>query len=198
MLFRSDSKPMLWYLQKTSKLPSNLVRSRGTGFMEFVWNCKNSSNFKHFLIAPNPESALALTKLFSEKSKCGQIVGVKVPSFTSDIEELYSETHNAIKNSQANIIWIGIGAPKQILLADLMAKRMSGVMVAVGAAFDILAGNKKQAPIILQELGLEWSYRWFQEPKRLARRYTIGNLKFLELLIRDYFTIRGKKSNVSK
>jgi N-acetylglucosaminyldiphosphoundecaprenol N-acetyl-beta-D-mannosaminyltransferase len=181
-----DSKPMLWYLQKTSKLPSNLVRSRGTGFMEYVWNCKNPSNFKHFLIAPNLESAQTLSNLFTENSKCGQIVGVKVPSFTSDLEDLLSQTYTAIKNSQANVIWIGIGSPKQILLADLLAKRIPGVMLTVGAAFDILSGGKREAPILIQNLGLEWLFRWIQEPKRLFKRYTTGNIQFIMFLFRDY------------
>lgn len=191
-----DSKPMLWYLQRTSNARSNLVRSRGTGFMEYIWNCKNPSNLKHFLIAPDLESARLLTHEFSENSRCGQIVGVKVPSFTSNVEDLYSQTCGEIKISKADVIWIGIGAPKQILLADLLAKQIPGVMITVGAAFDILSGRKRQAPIAIQELGLEWVYRWIQEPRRLTRRYTMGNLKFIGLLITDFLTILRKKCNV--
>ena len=195
-----DSKPMLWYLQKTSKEGSNLVRSRGTGFMEYMWSCKNPSNFRHFLIAPNLESARLLIQQFSENSRCGQIVGVKVPSFTSDVEELYSQTYLPIKNSKANVIWIGIGAPKQILLADLLAKRIPGVMITVGAAFDILSGKKKEAPVAIQELGLEWVYRWIQEPRRLFWRYTVGNCEFVLLLFREFWNnlFLKRKSKVNR
>ena len=158
--------------------------------MKYVWNCHNPSNFKHFLVAPNLDSALQLSKMFSERSKCGQIVGVKVPSFTSDLEELFSQTFSAIEKSKANVIWIGIGAPKQILLADLLAKQIPGVFITVGAAFDILSGKKREAPVLIQELGLEWLYRLIQEPRRLLRRYMLGNLSFLKLIFTDYCQVR--------
>lgn len=76
-----------------------------------------------------------------------------------------------INAAKPDIVWIGLGAPKQ---ENWMAKhegRINAVMVGVGAGFDYFAGNIKRAPMIMQKLSLEWLYRLVQEPKRLYKRY---------------------------
>jgi N-acetylglucosaminyldiphosphoundecaprenol N-acetyl-beta-D-mannosaminyltransferase len=61
---------------------------------------------------------------------------------------------------------------KQILLADKLKKRLdSGVILTVGAAFDFLAGIKKQCPVVIRNIGGEWLFRWLSEPRRLSKRY---------------------------
>jgi N-acetylglucosaminyldiphosphoundecaprenol N-acetyl-beta-D-mannosaminyltransferase len=60
--------------------------------------------------------------------------------------------------------------------------------MGVGGSFDVIAGKIKRAPKWMQNLGLEWFYRFCQEPRRMWRRYLIGNIKFILLVIKEYFT----------
>ncbi|MDF2743866.1 MAG: glycosyl transferase, WecB/TagA/CpsF family [Actinomycetia bacterium] len=86
-----------------------------------------------------------------------------------------------INRSGARILFVGLGAPKQ---ERWMAERkgaVEAVMIGVGAAFDFLAGRKRQAPAILQRLGLEWLFRLLNEPRRLWRRYLYRNPRFVAL-----------------
>jgi N-acetylglucosaminyldiphosphoundecaprenol N-acetyl-beta-D-mannosaminyltransferase len=86
-----------------------------------------------------------------------------------------------INESGARILFVGLGCPKQEWWMALRRDRVQAVMVGVGAAFDFLAGTKKQAPHVLQRLGLEWVFRLLTEPRRLWRRYLKQNPRFLVL-----------------
>jgi len=86
-----------------------------------------------------------------------------------------------IRASGARILFVGLGAPKQERwMADRIGA-MDGVMVGVGAAFDVLAGRTTQAPRWMQQVGLEWMFRLFREPRRLWKRYVYGNPRFVVL-----------------
>ena len=77
-----------------------------------------------------------------------------------------------IKNSKARVVWLGLGAKKQIVMANSLYKMLPDrVYITVGAAFDFISKNKKQAPKWLRNLGGEWLFRCIQEPGRLAKRY---------------------------
>jgi N-acetylglucosaminyldiphosphoundecaprenol N-acetyl-beta-D-mannosaminyltransferase len=73
--------------------------------------------------------------------------------------------------SEANIVWVGLGAPKQIEFSARIRDEVSGTLITVGAAFDFFAETKKSAPRILSQIGLEWLYRICVEPRRLLSRY---------------------------
>lgn len=87
----------------------------------------------------------------------------------------------AIDASGARIVLVGLGCPKQELWMASHRGRIGAVMVGVGAAFDFLAGAKRQAPKVLQNAGLEWLFRLATEPKRLFRRYLGQNPQFAVL-----------------
>lgn len=84
------------------------------------------------------------------------------------------------------IVWVGLGAPKQELWMAEVANHAPGVMMfGVGAAFDVLAGDRPRAPGWMQRRGLEWLYRLGQEPRRLLPRYAATNTRFLARVVRD-------------
>jgi N-acetylglucosaminyldiphosphoundecaprenol N-acetyl-beta-D-mannosaminyltransferase len=83
--------------------------------------------------------------------------------------------------SGARLLFVGLGAPKQERWMADHQGRVEAVMVGVGAAFDFLAGRKRQAPATLQRLGLEWLFRLASEPRRLWRRYLYRNPRFVAL-----------------
>lgn len=91
--------------------------------------------------------------------------------------------------SDPQIVWVGLGAPKQELWVETVRHVSPHTLfLAVGAAFDFHSGTVKRAPRVFQKLGLEWCYRLFQEPRRLWSRYLKYNSRFLQLSLRDMFT----------
>ncbi|HEX3742732.1 MAG TPA: WecB/TagA/CpsF family glycosyltransferase [Bryobacteraceae bacterium] len=83
-----------------------------------------------------------------------------------------------IRESGARLVFIGLGCPKQEVFVYENREALSMPVLAVGAAFDYLAGVLREPPETVQRLGLQWLYRLFQQPKRLAKRYLILNAKF--------------------
>lgn len=93
-----------------------------------------------------------------------------------------------INQSGADILLIGMSSPKKELLFDKYRDKLEVYYVlGVGGYFDILSGRTKRAPKWMQDKGLEWVFRLIQEPRRMWRRYLIGNNKFLWSVIRERF-----------
>ena len=91
----------------------------------------------------------------------------------------------------ADVVWVGIGVPKQEKWMARMRHRLAApVLLGVGAAFDFHAGVIPQAPARLQRLGLEWAFRLVQEPRRLWRRYLRYNPRFVAGFLRQYVAHR--------
>jgi exopolysaccharide biosynthesis WecB/TagA/CpsF family protein len=88
-----------------------------------------------------------------------------------------------INRSNAGIVFIGLGCPKQEIFAHEHYPALRAVQVCVGAAFDFIAGTKRMAPCWMQNHSLEWLYRLSQEPRRLLGRYTRINAKFVAKLL---------------
>jgi N-acetylglucosaminyldiphosphoundecaprenol N-acetyl-beta-D-mannosaminyltransferase len=96
-----------------------------------------------------------------------------------------------INEARPDVLWIGIGVPKQEKWMARMRGRLDvPVMCAVGAAFDFHAGRISQAPSWMQERGLEWIYRIAQEPRRLLPRYLYFNPRFVLAFARQYLSER--------
>lgn len=91
-----------------------------------------------------------------------------------------------IQNSGTQILFVGLGCPKQERWMASHRGRISAVMLGVGMAFDTLAGTKPKPPAIMQKLGLEWLFRLSVEPRRLWRRYVYHNPRFIFLLLREW------------
>lgn len=108
------------------------------------------------------------------------IVGIHDGYFS---EEDYFAIANTLKDTNPQITFIGITSPKKEHLVEYFRKEgLPGVYVGVGGSFDVVSGNVKRAPEWVQDIKMEWLYRMMQEPKRLARRYAVGNIRFMRLL----------------
>ena len=118
--------------------------------------------------------------------------GVKiVGGYSPPFRELSGDEQEAIveeiNRSKADVVWVGVGAPKQEKWMAAMRDRLNApVLVGVGAAFDFHAGLVPQAPEWMQSAGLEWLYRMAQEPRRLAPRYVRYNPRFIRGFVRQY------------
>jgi N-acetylglucosaminyldiphosphoundecaprenol N-acetyl-beta-D-mannosaminyltransferase len=112
------------------------------------------------------------------------------PSFGVIKEEEMANHIEQINNSGAQIIFVSLGCPKQERWMATHSEKINGVLLGVGAAFPVMAGLQKRAPVWMQNLSLEWVYRLWQQPRRLFKRYFFTNLTFLYLLVREWVKIR--------
>ncbi len=107
------------------------------------------------------------------------VVGAECPPFRPLTDIDVKELAERVIESGANIVWIGLGTPRQDYLVHQLAPLLPMPIVPVGAAFDFWSGAVKEAPRVLHGSGLEWIYRLAVEPGRLWRRYLIGNPQFV-------------------
>lgn len=156
-----------------------ILQIRGADLFREVLNTGRLFELRHFLLGTTENN---LTQIQSQSSSLYPgvaIVGKISPPFralTSAEIDLYCEE---ILLSGAQIVWVGLGAPQQDLLAFQIAKKTGKTAIAVGAAFDFFTGAQKEAPPLFRALGLEWFYRFSQNPSRLWKRYLLGNLVFV-------------------
>lgn len=124
-----------------------------------------------------------LTQRLTEQFPGLQIVGAEAPPFRALSDEERAETIARINDSGAGIVFIGLGCPKQEVFAAEHRDAIRAVQLCVGAAFDIHAGMAPMAPRWMQNAGLEWFYRLCREPRRLWKRYLVGNSQFLRMCL---------------
>lgn len=101
-----------------------------------------------------------------------------------------------ISTSCAKIIFVGITSPKkELIIEQFRSLGVSGVFVGVGGSFDVVSGDISRAPKWMQSANLEWAFRMIKEPKRLAKRYLIGNARFITLLAEELIAGKMRKSS---
>ena len=166
---------------------SQMERTTGPDYLKEILDISAKEGYRHFFYGSTEETLEKLQKHLGENYPGVQIAGMYSPPFRSLTEEEDKEIIRMINESQADFVWIGLGAPKQERWMSDHKGIISGFMVGVGAAFDYLAGNITRAPEWMQKTNLEWLYRLMQEPKRLFKRYFYTNKKFIWNAV-----IRGK------
>jgi N-acetylglucosaminyldiphosphoundecaprenol N-acetyl-beta-D-mannosaminyltransferase len=108
-----------------------------------------------------------------------EIVGTETPPFRLLSDEDLFDLAARVRASGANVLWVGLGTPRQDYVVHRLAPLLDLPIVPVGAAFDFWSGAVAEAPAFLHGSGLEWVYRLSREPRRLWRRYLIGNPRFV-------------------
>jgi N-acetylglucosaminyldiphosphoundecaprenol N-acetyl-beta-D-mannosaminyltransferase len=177
----SDGVPLVWGLRWTARPEQQRVY--GPELMRQAFAEQTDRGWKHYLYGSTTETLDLLEKEIRGMAPDADIVGVHSPPF----RELSADEHAAelegIRASGADLVWVGLGMPKQELWMHRVKADLPGIAVlGVGAAFDFLAGAVKQAPGWMQRAGLEWLYRLIQEPRRLWRRYVFNNPGYVVLL----------------
>ena len=174
-----DGMPLVW----AANLLGEDLTDRVYGPELMLRYCERSRDEGHriFLYGGRDQGSLAQLALNLRLQFPGiQIVGGYSPPFrplTGDEEAAVAEQ---INNARPDVVWVGIGVPKQEKWMAHMRDRLEApVLAAVGAAFDFHAGRVSMAPSWMQERGLEWTYRIAQEPRRLLPRYLIHNPRFV-------------------
>jgi N-acetylglucosaminyldiphosphoundecaprenol N-acetyl-beta-D-mannosaminyltransferase len=175
-----DGMPLVWWGRLQGH---HLEHVRGTDLMRAVCSRSNCHGWRHFLYGGGPGLTEELAGVLSTRFPGVIIAGTYTPPFRplSSIE--LREVIQRIIVTRANIVWVGLSSPRQEKFMGDIAPELPGrVFIGVGAAFDFLAGRKPEAPVWMQRSGLEWCFRLATEPRRLWRRYLVGNSIFLWLL----------------
>ncbi len=164
-----DGVPSVWILKRKGAKKAN--RICGPDFFKRIIEETKDLPINHFLCGGAEGVADDLAKQ-CKAWRNQNIVGTDSPPFKSLTETDYREIAERINASKANVVWIGLGAPKQIYFAHELAKFTHvQFLVTIGAAFDFHTNRVKKAPAWIQKIGMEWFYRLCQEPRRLAKRY---------------------------
>ncbi len=133
--------------------------------------CKKG--YRHYFYGGNAGVTEKLAQRLSTQYPGLQIAGIHTPPFRQLTGEEDAEVVMQLNDSGADIVWVGLGSPKQeVWIKEHRNRIKAPVMIGIGAAFDFLSGNKPQAPIWMQRNGLEWLFRFGNEPKRLWPRYS--------------------------
>lgn len=181
-LIYPDGKPLGWVSILRGHKP-RLRQVRGPQLFLDVFDHGRATGTKHYLLGSTLEVLERLIENLTRTYPGVEIVGFASPPFRQmTVQEL--EVQDAhILASGANIVWVGLGTPKQDFEAKRIADALPIMAVAIGAAFAFAAGTLRPAPVILRNLGLEWAFRLICEPRRLWRRYLFGNLRFLRVVL---------------
>lgn len=188
----SDGVPITWVGRRAyPEAAQAWERVYGPDVMRGVLDASTAEGPRHYLLGGSPETLDALEQRIAVEHPHAQVVGVESPPFrTASYDELRARDRR-IADSEATIVWVGLGTPKQDTEVQRLAASLPVVAMAVGAAFDFLAGTKAQAPVWMQRSGTEWAFRLASEPRRLGRRYVWGNSVFAAEALSTLRRVRG-------
>lgn len=187
-LILTDGKPLLWI----AKWYGTPIKEKISGSDLFPLLCKMAAEkgYTMFFLGAAEGVAAKAAKNLMKRYKGLQVVGTYSPpfGFEKNSEEM-NKIKEMIKKVHPHILIVGLGCPKQEKFMYYHCKEL-GVPISfgLGASFDFEAGNIKRAPKWMADHGLEWLFRITQDPKRMAKRYLVDDLKIFRLAIR----YRGK------
>tara|TARA_B100000427_G_C15372421_1_gene534945 strand:+ start:36 stop:779 length:744 start_codon:yes stop_codon:yes gene_type:complete len=183
-IINADGQAVVW---AANLLGYNLPeRVSGIDLMERLVELSFKRDYKCFFFGATKEIVSKVVDHYENKYSNDIVAGYRDGYFDkSDEKEIVSN----ISNSGANILFVAMSSPKKEIFLNAYKQQLKSInfIMGVGGSFDVIAGKVKRAPIWMQRIGLEWFYRVVQEPKRMWRRYLVGNSKFIWLVFKEYF-----------
>ncbi len=181
-----DGMPVVWLAR--ARGCKDIERTYGPDILLEVCNHGQDLGLRHFFYGGTEDTLQKLQQKLLKAYPQMLVVGHYAPPFHAQVVQEENQVIDRINNSTADIVWVGLGSPKQDFWMQLHRPLLNApVIVGAGAAFDFCSGVKPQAPRWMRPLGLEWFFRLCCEPGRLWKRYLIGNSLFLIYLIKDLF-----------
>jgi N-acetylglucosaminyldiphosphoundecaprenol N-acetyl-beta-D-mannosaminyltransferase len=186
-----DGVPLLW----AARWFGTPLRGRVNGTDSFEQLCAISAEkgFRVFLMGGRSGAAAQAAQVLQARHPQLQIAGTDCPKFgfESDPVEL-ERMAAAVRTAAPDILFVGLGAPKQEywIYQNYQALGVP-VMLGIGGSFEMVGGVVKRAPLWMQRLGLEWLFRLLSEPQRMWRRYLVGNVAFVRLVLRQRLSHSG-------
>jgi N-acetylglucosaminyldiphosphoundecaprenol N-acetyl-beta-D-mannosaminyltransferase len=172
----ADGAPVAW----AAKAPGRVT---GSDVFEALNARAPERGYRVFLLGGTPDVLERLESALAASVPGIVIAGAHSPPFADASALDPASLARRVEEARADVVWVGLGAPKQELVMNGMREHLGhGVLLGVGAVFEFAAGARKRAPGWAQRAGLEWAYRLVLEPRRLWRRYLVGNTRFVALL----------------
>ncbi|WP_295835794.1 WecB/TagA/CpsF family glycosyltransferase [uncultured Microbacterium sp.] len=171
-----DGTPVVWFMRATRR-DSN--RLRGPSIFREVLNDSSREPLRHFLLGGSPRVLEVLQQRIAVDYPDARISGVFSPPFAPVDGSYVKACLDEVNRVESDVIWVGLGTPKQDFVGTQLAERVDIPVLNVGAAFDFVAQTTPEAPRFIQNSGFEWLYRLVSEPRRLGRRYLYGNFRFM-------------------
>lgn len=177
-----DGMPLVWLGRRHGfDLPRRVY---GPELMLRFWREATSARYCHFFYGGAPGVADALACKFAWQFPAHEIVRTFSPPYRDPTPNEDREICSIINEANPDIVWVGLGTPKQERwMRDHQHRLSAPVLVGVGAAFDFHAGRIRSAPAWMGDHGLEWLFRLAQEPRRLWHRYLVRGSEFAALAI---------------
>jgi N-acetylglucosaminyldiphosphoundecaprenol N-acetyl-beta-D-mannosaminyltransferase len=190
-----DGMPLVWALRLFGY--TNQDRVDGPNLMLKLCEESSQKNYRIYLYGSTLETLQRLETKLKQLYKGIQIVGVYSPPFRPLTEKEKESIKKHINDSKADLVFVGLGCPKQEKWMYENSPKINSILLGVGAAFNFIIGDIKRPPILLQKLGLEWFFRLISEPKRLWKRYLYNNSLFIYLFFKT-FQKNHKKNKLIK
>jgi N-acetylglucosaminyldiphosphoundecaprenol N-acetyl-beta-D-mannosaminyltransferase len=178
-----DGMPMVWCGRMAGA--RWMTRVYGPDLMLAVCEQAAVRGWRMFLYGAAPGVPEQLAERLRSRYPGLKVVGTLSPPFRELDPKEKAQIAERINNAAPDVVWVGLSTPKQERwMSEFRAHLEAPILVGVGAAFDIHAGNLPQAPGWMQKAGLEWAFRLSQEPRRLWRRYLSNNPRFVWSIVR--------------
>jgi N-acetylglucosaminyldiphosphoundecaprenol N-acetyl-beta-D-mannosaminyltransferase len=178
-----DGMPLVWAGRRAGF--EKMDRVAGPDLLERVLAEAADRGWTQYFYGGAEGVAEELRARFQERHPALKVVGVECPPYRALTEAEDAETVARMNEARPDIVWVGLGAPKQERwMADHRDRLNAAILIGVGAAFDFHTGRLDRAPRWMQRAGLEWSYRLYKEPRRLWKRYVLGIPRFLLGILR--------------
>lgn len=183
-IINADGQAVVW----ASKFLNKPLKERvaGIDLMEKLVEKAQKNNYKIFFFGATEEVVSKVVEKYSHQFSEDIIAGYRNGYFTKQDEPLIAEQ---IAGSGADILFVAISSPTKENFLNTYKNLLKKVpfVMGVGGSFDVVAGKVKRAPLWMQKSGLEWFYRLIQEPKRMWKRYLVGNSKFIYIVLQEKY-----------
>ena len=179
----ADGVPLIW----ASRLLGTALPERVNGTDLMMRLCKEAAvdGSTLYFLGGRPGAAECAANLMRNELPKLKIVGVDCPpyGFLDDVNE-ERRVAERIALARPDLLFVGLGAPKQEYWIKQYSHLPVKVMIGIGGSFELIAGFQRRAPLTFQKAGCEWLWRLCMEPRRLWRRYLVGNTIFVYIILR--------------
>lgn len=184
-IINADGQAVVW----ASRFLGKPIKERvaGIDLMANLVDMAHKNNNKIFLFGAKEEVVKEVVNKYSEIYSPDIIAGYRNGYFSPSEEK---EIAQQIADSGAQMLFVAISSPlkENFLYQYRDILKNINLIMGVGGSFDVVSGKTKRAPLWMQNAGLEWFFRFMQEPKRMWKRYLVGNSKFIYLVLREKFS----------
>jgi N-acetylglucosaminyldiphosphoundecaprenol N-acetyl-beta-D-mannosaminyltransferase len=182
----ADGLSLVW----ASRCLGQFVPERVAGADLMVRLCENAaaSGKTVYFLGGTPGAASCAAERLSRELPRLTVAGVDCPpkGFLDNPDEC-TRVAGRIESAKPDLLFVGLGAPKQEYWIERYAYLPAKVMMGIGGSFEFIAGFRKRAPLLVQRIGFEWLWRLCMEPRRLWKRYLVGNSIFLFVVFKQWW-----------